>query len=45
MHIGDILEAGLFVIMAAAILVIIVAVLKNVPKGKKGAYRTSKSGE
>jgi hypothetical protein len=40
---GDIVQVALFVIMAAAILIIILAVLKNVPRGKKGSYRTSKS--
>jgi len=46
MGIGSILEIGLFVIMAATILIIVAAVLKNVPGGKKGtSYRRSKGGE
>jgi hypothetical protein len=46
MSIGDILEIGLFAIMAVSIIIIVLAVLKNVPKGKKGtSYRRSRSGE
>ena len=45
MTIGDILEIGLFAIFALPILLIVLAVLKNVPGGKKGTrFRTSKKG-
>ena len=45
MTIGDILEIALFGLFALPILLIVLAVLKNVPGGKKGAkFRTSKKG-
>lgn len=42
MTIGDVLEGGLFIFLASAIVIIVLAVLKIVPRGKKGAYRTTR---
>ncbi len=43
--IGSIIELAIFGLMALALVVIVLAVLKNVPKGKKGtSYRRSKKG-
>lgn len=45
MSIGDILEIALFGILAVSILLVVLAVLKNLPGGKKGTkFRTSKKG-
>jgi hypothetical protein len=45
MSIGNILELILFAVFSLAIVVIVLAVLKNVPGGKKGTfYRRSKKG-
>jgi hypothetical protein len=45
MSIGSILELLMLGIMSLSIVVIIVAVLKNVPGGKKGtSFRRSKNG-
>lgn len=45
MSIGSILELLLLGVMSLSIVVIVLAILKNVPGGKKGtAFRTSKKG-
>jgi hypothetical protein len=45
MDVGGIIEIVLFAAFGLAIVIIVVGALKNIPKHKKGIYRTSKSGE